>query len=93
VPGNAARSLSDVVTSIRSSLRRTDRSNPENALTRFPGARSLVPMSRSLRITTRTVTTRYVKRTVSMKSGLKKLELFVYINVLTIVVITYIVLR
>jgi hypothetical protein len=33
VPGNAARSLSDVAASIRSSFRRADCSNPENALT------------------------------------------------------------
>src|SRR5438445_13326654 len=40
LPGNAARSLSDVATSTRSSFSRADRSNPENALTRLP-ARSL----------------------------------------------------
>jgi|ERR1700730_6573796 len=41
-PGNAARSRSDVAASTRSSFRRADRSNPENALTRFPAAKSLV---------------------------------------------------
>src|SRR5207249_7674491 len=40
-PGNAERSLSDVAASIRSSFRRAGRSNPENALTRFPAANSL----------------------------------------------------
>jgi hypothetical protein len=40
LPGNAARSLSDVATSTRSSFSRADRSNPENALTSLP-ARSL----------------------------------------------------
>jgi len=40
LPGNAARSLSDVAASIRSSFRLAGRSNPENVLTRFPEAKS-----------------------------------------------------
>ena len=51
-PGNAARSLSDAAASIRSSFKRADRSNPENALTRFPTAKSLLLLSRKLTITT-----------------------------------------
>jgi hypothetical protein len=51
-PGNAARSRSGVAASIRSSFRHADRSNPENALTRFPAANSLVLLSRKLTITT-----------------------------------------
>src|SRR5580658_590049 len=52
-PGNAERSLSDVAASRRSSFKRADRSNPENALTRFPAANSLVLLSRLPRITAR----------------------------------------
>src|SRR6516164_2333071 len=45
-PCSMGRSLSEVAASLRSNLRRADRSNPENALARFPAAKSLVLLSR-----------------------------------------------
>src|ERR1700747_1940566 len=62
LPGNAARSLSDVAASIRSGFRRADRSKPENALTRFPAANSLVLLIADDHYPKMQERTRYVKR-------------------------------
>jgi hypothetical protein len=51
VPRQSREITSDVAASTRSSFRRAGRSNPENAFTRLPAAKSLVRLPRKLTIT------------------------------------------